>query len=191
MNADEPNFNVALQDLKLAALASGSPAAASKAKDRAVQSMTKLAEDPVAGWTKIEQAAKKNFGPAIYSVAKRSLDDSGSTPKTWDNLRRAAMLGSREAEYFLGVRYQKGEGVELSMDRSKNYFRLCAAGGVAECQERLAHLMFDTPGRPDYEYEQALAWFSLAAHQGIASARQVVERETPNLPRRARKPSLR
>jgi TonB family protein len=164
-------FNVALGDLKFAALATTSPAAATKAKDRAVESMTKLAQqnfpgavylvgmwqisgdmaaarDPVGGWAKIEQAAKKNFGPAIYSLAKRSLDDSTSTEKTWDNLRRAAMLGSREAEYFLGVRYQKGEGVELSIDRSKNYFRLCAAGGVPSAKNASPILCLIPPIAP-------------------------------------------
>ena len=41
--------------------------------------------------------------------------------------------------------------------------------------------MYDAPNRPDYEYEQALAGFGLAADQGIADARGVVEGETPNL----------
>ena len=133
----------------------------------------------MAGWAKIEQAAKKNVGAALYRLAKRSLDDATSSEKTWDNMRRAALLGSRDAQFFLGDHYQRGEGVELSVDRAKNYFRLCAAGGVAQCQDRIAHLMFDAPNRPDYEYEQALAWFSLAADQGIAAAHEVVERETP------------
>ena len=140
-----------------------------------------VVQNPVAGWTKIEQAAKKNYGPAIYRVAKRGLDDTPGNEKNWDNIRRAAVLGSREAQYFLGDRYQKGMGVEVSADRAKNYFRLCAAGGVAQCQDRLARLLFDAPDRPDYEYEQALAWFGLAADQGIAGDREVVDRETASL----------
>ncbi len=195
-------FNVALQALRHVDATIPSQAA----RDRGVQSMTKLAQqnfpgavyligmweisgemapavaqDVMEGWAKIEQAAKKSYGPAIYRLARRSLDDSTSSRKAWDEMRRAAVLGSREAQFLLGDRYQKGDGVELSMDRAKNYFRLCAAGGVPQCQNRLAHLMFDAPNRPDYEYEQALAWFSLAADQGIADAREVVERETPNL----------
>ncbi len=96
-------------------------------------------------------------------------------------MRRAAMLGSRDAQFLLGDRYEKGAGLELSIDRAKNYFRLCAAEGVPQCQTRLARLMLDASNRPDYEYEQALAWFSLAADQGLAEARAIVERETPNL----------
>jgi len=41
--------------------------------------------------------------------------------------------------------------------------------------------LFDAPDRPDYEYEQALAWFSLAADHGIAGDREVVDRETAGL----------
>jgi len=189
-------FNVALQSLKRE----------QPAKNRAVESILKLgqqhfpaalylvgmwettgenapavAQDPEAGWAKIEQAAKKNYGPAIYRLAKRSFDDSTSSIKTWDNLRRAALLGSREAQYFLGDRYQNGQGLDASADSAKHYFRLCAAQGEPQCQYRLARLMYDAPNRPDYEYEQALAWFGLAADQGIADARGVVERETPNL----------
>jgi TPR repeat protein len=41
--------------------------------------------------------------------------------------------------------------------------------------------MFDAPHRPDYEYEQALAWFSLAADQGSAEARETLQQEEPNL----------
>jgi TonB family protein len=187
-------YNMALQSL----LRDKAPA-----KDRAVESMLKLArqnfpgalylvgvwettgenaptvaQNPTAGWAKIEQAAKKNYGPAIYRIARRSLDDSTGSEKAWDNMRRAAVLGSREAQYFLGDRYQKGTGLDVDADRAKNYFRLCAAGGVAQCQDRLAHLLFDAPDRPDYEYEQALAWFSLAADQGIAGDREIVDRET-------------
>jgi TPR repeat protein len=190
-------FNVALQTLRRVE---------PTAKERAVASMVKLsqqnfpgalyvvglwevtgevapavAQKPEAGWMKIEQASKKNFGPAIYRLAKRSLDDSGSTEKTWDNMRRAALLGSHDAQFFLGDRHQRGDGLELNLDRAKHYFRLCAAGGVPQCQDRLGHLMFDAPNRPDYEYEQALAWFSLAADRGIAPAHEIVERENTNL----------
>jgi TonB family protein len=194
-------FNVALQELRHV---DTNPSQA--ARVRAVQSMTKLSEqkfpsavylvgmwevsgemapavaqDVTAGWSKIEQAAKKSYGPAIYRLARRSLDSSTDGGKTWDDMRRAATLGSREAQFLLGDRYQKGDGVEVSFDRAKNYFRLCAAGGERECQNRLAHLMFDAPSRPDYEYEQALAWFGLAADHGSADAREVVERESPKL----------
>lgn len=190
-------FNLALQALRRDD---------QKAKERAVQTMLKLAnqklpaalyvvgvweatgenttaiaKDTTAGWAKIEQAAKKNYGPAMFQLARRSLDDAAVSEKTWDTMRRAAILGSMDAQYLLGDRHERGEGLERSRGRAKNYFRLCAAGGVPKCQYRLGRLLFDTPNRPDYEFEQALAWFGLAADQGVAEAREMVEREAPTL----------
>jgi len=136
-------FNVALQALRRVE---------PNAKERAVASMVKLsqqnfpgalyvvglwevtgevapavAQKPEAGWIKIDQASKKNFGPAIYQLAKRSLDDSASSEQTWDNIRRAALLGSHDAQFFLGDRHQRGDDLELNLDRAKHYFRLCAS----------------------------------------------------------------
>lgn len=190
-------FNVALQALQKDS---------GPAKARAIESMLKLskqnfpaavyliglwettgenapavAKDPVAGSMKFAQAAKKNYGPAIYQIALRTLAGQTVDEKRWDQMRQAATLGSLEAQFLLGDRHQRGDGVEQSVDRAKNYFRLCAARGVPQCQYRLARLMFDAPNRPDYEYEQSLAWFGLAADKGNAEARQVVEQELANL----------
>lgn len=141
----------------------------------------KVAQDVEAGQIKVQKAATKNFGPAIYAVALRTITDPAASPKAWERIRLASTLGSAEAQYFLGDRYERGDGVPRSADQAKNHFRLCAAKGESLCQYRLARLMFDSPNRPDYEYEQALAWFQLAAGQGVAEAGAVVEREKPNL----------
>jgi len=140
-----------------------------------------LPKDAANGSAKIQKAAAKNYGPAIYEIALQSINDSSGQIKAWDKIRLAATLGSQGAQTFLGDRYQRGDGVGRDAGRAKNYFRLCAARGNADCQFRLAHLMFDSPDRPDYEYEQAIAWFELAAEQGVAQAAQIVESENPRL----------
>jgi TPR repeat protein len=132
--------------------------------------------------TKIQKAAEKNYGPAIYDIAMQTINDSSQQTKTWEKIKLAATLGSQSAQYFLGDHYQRGEVVEQNAERAKSYFRLCAASGNAACQLRLARLMFDAPNRRDYEYEQALAWFQLAGERGgVNEALQIVERERPNL----------
>ena len=141
----------------------------------------KVPQDVEAGQAKFQKAADKNFGPAIYQVALRSIDDPTDSSKAWEKMRRASTLGSVEAQYFLGDRYERGDGVRQSTDEAKNHFRLCAAKGQPECQYRLAKLMFDSPNRQDYEYEQAVAWFQLAADNGVREARALIEREKPNL----------
>src|SRR5262249_7597344 len=148
-------------------------------------------KDEAAGWVKIEKAAKQNYGPALYSLARRSLvssrqnatgaDDDKENEKNWDQMRKAAMLGSSEAQFFLADRYQRGDGVPQDEGRAKNYFRLCAVRGLSQCQYRLARMMYDAPHRLDYEFEQSLAWFELAADQGSRRAREILDRERPQL----------
>jgi TPR repeat protein len=138
-------------------------------------------KDASGGLAKIQKAADKNYGPAIYAIAMQSINDSPRHTKTWERIRLAATLGSQDAQYFLGDHYQRGEVVEQNSERAKGYFRLCAARGNSDCQFRLGRLMFNAPNRPDYEYEQALAWFQLAGEQGVSEAAQIVEREKPNL----------
>ena len=140
-----------------------------------------LPRDVAAGMEKIRKAADKNYAPAVYQVGARAIEDSAGGEASWGKMRQAAVLGSGEAQYFLGDRFERGDGVEQSVDRARNYFRLCGAKGEARCQYRMARLMFDAPGRQDYEYEQALAWFQLAAANGNPDARRILERERSNL----------
>jgi TPR repeat protein len=91
------------------------------------------------------------------------------------------MLGSAQAQFYLGNKYEKGAGVPRELDRARRYFRLCATQGLALCQYRLGRLLFDNPDRPERDYVQAVAWFQLAAGQGMTEAEQIATHETPNL----------
>jgi TPR repeat protein len=42
-------------------------------------------------------------------------------------MREASVLGSPQAQFYLGNRYETGNGVPREMDRARRYFRLCAA----------------------------------------------------------------
>jgi hypothetical protein len=96
-------------------------------------------------------------------------------------------IAQTDAQYFLGDHYQRGGIVEQNSDRAKGYFRLCAAKGDSDCQLRLARIMFGAPIRSDHEYEQALAWFQVASEHGVSEAKQIIEREKPNLNRQSAK----
>ena len=191
------NFNEALQGMKR-----NDP----KIVEHAVKSMQELADQkfPAAmyvvgiwkikgehlpanatdGLSLIQKAAAKNYGPALYEVAIREIDGRDlpqDAANGLDRMRKSATLGSAQAQFYLGNRYEKGDGVPHELDRARRYFRLCATLGVALCQYRLARLLFDDPARAERDYIQAVAWFQLAASQGLSEAEQIATRETANL----------
>lgn len=67
------------------------------------------------------------------------------------------------------------------LDRARRNFRLCAATGHPDCQVRLGKLLLALPERRERDYVQAIAWLKLAADQGQAEARDLVEQESPRL----------
>jgi TPR repeat protein len=77
--------------------------------------------------------------------------------------RKAADGGLAEAQYNLGVLYEKGLGVSRGRDSAMRWYRLAAERGVAEAQFNLAAL--SPPGDA-----AAVSWFRLAAERGLAAA---------------------
>lgn len=190
-------FNIALQTLNR-------PNAGSAAVDRAVQSMMDLCrhkfapamyivgswemngehgpKDSAEGFDLVQKAAAKNYGPALYQVALQRIEGRDlprDVDKGLEEMSDAATLGSRQAQFYLGNRYEAG--VPREPERARRYFRLCAAQGVASCQYRLGRLLYDAPERRERDYLQAIALFQLAAEQNLAEAKPLASRETPKL----------
>jgi TonB family protein len=192
-------FNEAAQTLNR-------PDSSAKAVDRAVTSMQELAKQHfpsamyvVGGWEAtgdhvsknpddglalIRDAAARKYGPALYDVATRQIEGRDlpkDVSKGLETMRQASLRGSARAQFYLGAIYEAGIGVPRDPDRARGYFRLCAAQGVPLCQYRLGSLLLDAPGRLERDYVQALAWFQLAAEQGIPEAKEIASRETAKL----------
>src|SRR5260370_42495318 len=98
-----------------------------------------------------------------------------------ETMRHASILGSPQAQFYLGNRYETGGGVPRELDRARRYFRLCAAQGVPVCQYPLGRLLLDSANRPERDYVQAVAWFQLAGERGIQEARDIASREAAKL----------
>jgi len=96
-------------------------------------------------------------------------------------IREASVLGSSEAQYDLGLRYEAGSGVPKDAGQARRYFRLCAARGDRNCQFRLGRLLLNAPERQERDYIQAVAWLQLAADSGDAAAKTLSETETSKL----------
>ena len=66
------------------------------------------------------------------------------------------------AQYYVGMMYLNGQGVEQSYDDAGTWFRKAAEHGISQAQFKLATLYFNGQGVPrDYEY--AYAWYSVGA----------------------------
>jgi TonB family protein len=185
-------------DLAIESLQHATSSADERAKEAAVRNVGKLADQKFppalylmglwqlkgenvplkegAGLAKLQIAAKTDYGPAIYELALRELQKGKGedAPEILDRIRKAAVLGSIQAQFRLGDRYEKGDHVSKELDSAKNFFRLCAARGIVQCQFRLATLLTSTRNPPEFDYEQAMAWFQLAANKGMAEAQRIL-----------------
>jgi TonB family protein len=192
------SFNVAIKDL------SGTIAAS---QERAVKTVRDLADqkfpaamylaglwevkgdhqvpqDPDHGWRLIQQAADANYGPALYEVSIRSINaggDSNDLQKQLQTLRDAAVLGSTQAQFYLGQDYETGFNVPKEPDRARRYYRLCAIKNEPMCQYHLGLLLLSKSERSEDDYMQGLAWLQLAGDRNVAPARASFDRELPQL----------
>ena len=135
-----------------------------------------VARDETGGWELIRKAAAKNHGPAIYELARAQLEKDPESSAALDEMRRAALLGSLQAQFVLASRAERGAGEPRDDERARRYFRLCAAAKVPECQMRLGRLLLAKNPR-ESEKLQAIAWLELAADAGMAEARTQAEAE--------------
>ena len=81
----------------------------------------------------------------------------------------AAEQGDAEAQYHLGVCYEKGEGVTQSYKEAVKWYQKAAEQGYAEAQSNLA-LCYENGHGVTGSYEEAAKWFIKAAEQGYAYA---------------------
>jgi TonB family protein len=133
-----------------------------------------LPVNPAEAYALLVAAAEKRNGPAMYEIGRRHLAGTGTAADAKNGLqlmKDAAVLGSKQAQNYLGVAYEKGDGVEQDGERSRRYYRLCAAARDSACQFNLARSLLLKPGNTDRDVVQAMAWLELAADQGLAQAK--------------------
>jgi TPR repeat protein len=131
----------------------------------------------------MQESAAKGYPEAMFDEGQM-LVTGNQLPKDLqkglDLLRRSANLGSWPAQYLLGSIYERGGEVDKDLERSRRYFRLCAATGEHLCQERLGASLVRQAGRQEREYVQGVAWLELA-EQGDADAEALMAKERPGL----------
>jgi TPR repeat protein len=76
--------------------------------------------------------------------------------------RRAALKDDAEAQFNIGLMYNKGQGVARDGKEAARWFQLAALQGVAEAQVNLG-VMYDEGQGVAQDYKEAVRWYKLAA----------------------------
>jgi TPR repeat protein len=84
-------------------------------------------------------------------------------------LRQRAEQGEADAQFRLGVMYERGRGVPQSHPEAARWYRLAAEQGYASAQSWLGFMYSSGLGVPQ-SHPEAARWYRLAAEQGYASA---------------------
>jgi TonB family protein len=130
---------------------------------------SEVTKDVPGGIDLIKKAADKYDSTGLFALGKLYAGGVGAPADSERGLKlihEASTYGSREAQFYLGTRYESGDSsIPRDPERARYYFRLCAARATAACQFHLGKLLTSAPGQEKGDPVQALAWLELA-HDG-------------------------
>lgn len=93
----------------------------------------------------------------------------GNFAKALREWRPLAEQGDARAQYYLGLLYEKGDGVPQDYEKAREWYEKSAAQGEANAQFYLGLLSAFGQGGP-LDLAQAHMWYSLAAGNGHVGA---------------------
>lgn len=119
----------------------------------------------------IQLAAAQGYAMARSHIEslRRSEEMDRAEANTVQALRDAAIGGSVEAQFNLGVLYEKGDGVPRDHKEAISWYRMAAEKGFPRAQNNLAVMYLRGKGVPQNDLI-AFKWFHKAAEQGYAEA---------------------
>lgn len=98
-----------------------------------------------------------------------SMESNPDYEKAFKTMKKAAESGYAPAQYYLGILYEKGQGVSKSYSNARKYYELAARQKYAAAQNQLGCLYYNGLG-VDTDYSEAVYYQKLAASQGYAPA---------------------
>ena len=104
------------------------------------------------------------FGCGKKEPAQPSASDL-TTPSHFEETKAKAEAEDADAEYNLGVMYERGQGVEQDFKEAVKWYRKAAEQGDAVAQYNLGLMYRKGEGVPQ-DFKEALKWFRKAAEQG-------------------------
>ena len=113
-------------------------------------------------------AARADFNDGVVAYAM------GDYQTAYNTMRSLAETADHSyAQYYIGMMYLNGQGVEQSFEDAGTWFHKAAEHGIPQAQFKLATLYFNGQGLPrDYEY--AFAWYSAGAAHGHQKSQEAV-----------------
>ena len=107
----------------------------------------------------------------IKNDALRSKDSSGENYATKDlaSLQALAKNNDPKAQFYLGIRYSFGQGVEQDYQEAVNWYRKSAEQGDARAQYNLG-ICYSQGEGVEQDSQKAVVWYKKSAEQGIAEA---------------------
>jgi TPR repeat protein len=112
--------------------------------------------------------ANRGNAAAQYLVAL-CWDDQENYSESAAWYRKSAEQGYGDAQLYLGLMYDNGQGVTQDYKEAMKWYTLAAEQGIASAQYNLG-LMYDNGQGVIQDYKEAMKWYTLAAEQGHASA---------------------
>ena len=94
--------------------------------------------------------------------------------------RKAAEQGIANAQFALGVMYERGEGVPENDSEAVKWYRKAAEQGDASAQFTLGAMYATGEGVPE-DYVMAYAWANLSAAKGTKEAKDVKDLLRPKM----------
>ncbi len=95
----------------------------------------------------------------------------GDYPTALRELRPLARQGDANAQLFVGLMYDKGQGVPQDYAEAAKWYRKAAEQGYAAAQYNLGIMYYKGRGVPQ-DYVRAHMWINLAAATGDETARE-------------------
>ena len=122
--------------------------------------------------TYLRKAAKKNYLPAIISLAELYTRGKGIEPDLREAAnwyQRAAELGDVESQFIIGRLYATGAGVPTNLRESAKWFLRAAEQGHATAAHNIAAYYAKGTG-VERNAAKAIEWYKVAAARGITAS---------------------
>lgn len=116
-----------------------------------------------------------NASPEQNYKQAEKFQKSEKNEEAFEYYLKAARQGDAEAQFYLGLCYNYGDGVEKDLSEAVVWFRKAAHQGLAQAQFNLGLCYYNGNG-VEKNLSEAVKWFRKAAVQGLAKAQDMLRK---------------